>query len=263
MEKIKYLLKKIKQDEVFVLGTQLAYSMLLSFFPFLIFLSMTAGYSSLPKGQILYGLKEILPGDAFSLVKKTLNEITTKRNGSLLTFNLLFAVFASSSGFNAVIRGLNKAYGEGEKRSFIKTQIVAFISMLFFVFIIIAAMLLLVFGDFLGRFLCCRYSLSKFYTAFLSAARYVVITAALMISFAFIYKIAPSRHLKLKEVMPGTLFSTASWIIASIIFEQYINNFSNYSVYYGSLGAIVILILWLNITSVIILLGGEINASLT
>lgn len=262
IKEIKELIFRFREDDVLAMASMLAYSLLLSFFPFIIFLMTLAGYSSLKAEEVLSGIEQILPETAFQLVSKTAYEVFGRKNVHLLSFSLLFTIFAASGGFNAVIKGLNKAYNEKEDRSFIKVQFVALCCTLGITFIIIVTILLLVFGQLLSASMAARWNYSFIYVFIWNILRYLVILFSLIIVFALLYKFTPSRAIKFGEVMPGTICASAGWIIVSLGFAFYVNNFGNYSKTYGSIGAVIVLLTWLFLTSIIIVLGGEINATL-
>ena len=258
---IKNIIFRFNDDDVMALSAQLAYSLILAFFPFLIFLSTLIGYSNLNSTEIIGGLSRILPTEAFKLVERTLKDIMVNKSIGLLSFGIIVSIWTASSGFNAVIKGLNKAYDEPEKRSFFKVQLVAVLFTIAVAFIIFISVLLLIFGEINGKLISRKIGLGNFYR-FWNLLRYVGVLLIMTLIFIILYKFTPSRKLTFKEVLPGAIFTTAFWVISSLIFSFYVNNFGNYSRLYGSLGAVIILITWLFLISLILLLGGELNASI-
>lgn len=259
---IKSLIFRFQDDDVLAMSSQLAYSLLLAFFPFLIFLLTVVGFSPIRSEDVLLGLKSILPKEAYTLIRKTVVEVVDTKNAHLLSLSLIFTVWSASSGFTAVIKGLNKAYDEEEKRSFIKVQLVAILNTVALVFMILAAFIFVVFGNVIGKFVASNLAQLDGFWKMWNALRYLGTILNMIIIFCVIYHFIPSRRLKWKEVLPGAIFTTVGWVIVSVGFAFYIDNFGNYSLVYGSLGAVVTLMTWLFISSVIILLGGELNATL-
>lgn len=256
----KNIINKIMEDEVPALASQLSYSLLLSFFPFLIFLMTLLGYSSIDNEYILLELKAILPNSAYELVYNTIIEILSTRDGNLLYFSIIFTVWTSSTGFRAVIKGINKAYDEKEKRSLLKVFLISILSTLSLGFLIILTVFFLVFGQLIGLYLVQKFKMGSLFYLTWNIIRYVIILSSLIATFALMYKFIPSRKLKWKEVMSGAIFATVGWLLSSFVFSYYVNNFANYSRIYGSIGAVIILMIWLYLTSIIIILGGELNA---
>lgn len=259
---IKELILRFQDDDVPAMASMLTYSLIVSFFPFIIFLMTLAGYSSLRAEDVLSGMRAMLPEEAYELVSKTVSEVLGRKNVHLLSISLLFTIFAASNGFTAVIKGLNKAYDEEEKRSFIKIQFISVCCTLGITVVIIISVLLLVFGQLLSNSIASRWNFSFIYSFLWTISRYIIILFSMITVFAFLYKYTPSRKLNMREVMPGTMFASAGWLIVSLGFAFYINNFQNYSIIYGSIGAVFILLNWLFFTSIVIMLGGEINATL-
>ncbi|WP_343765322.1 YihY/virulence factor BrkB family protein [Clostridium malenominatum] len=256
----KALIKRVIDDEVPMLASQLSYSLLLSFFPFLIFLITLIGYSAIDGEIMLAQISNAFPESTYELIRSTVLEVFNTKNTNLMSFSIVFTIWTASSGFRSVIKGINKAYDEKEKRSLLKVIIISIISTLALGFLIIITMLLLVFGEMLGSFLIYKLGLSNYYNFIWNIIRYGIIILSMIFIFTIIYRYIPSRRLRFKEVIPGAIFTTLGWIITSFGFAFYVNNFGNYSKIYGSIGAVIILLTWLYFTSIIIIIGGEINA---
>lgn len=259
---IKNLIFRFRDDEVLALASQLAYSLIFSFFPFLIFLMTLVGYSPISSGEVLSGLNRILPYDTLELIKNTIIEVVETKNGHLLSLSLIATLWTSSGGFNAVIRGLNKAYDEAEHRSIFKVQLVAVLCTVGVTLVIVITILLLVFGQTLGRILAIRLGLSYQFQVTWNVFRYIIILLSTIFIFAALYHFTPCRRLTWSEVIPGAIFSTAGLVLVSIGFAFYVNNFGNYSRIYGSIGAVIVLLTWLFLLAIIIIMGGELNATL-
>lgn len=259
---IRSLIFRYIDDEITAMGSQLAYSLLLSFFPFLILLMTLIGYSTVKSNDVIFALRSILPNEVIKLVENTVVEVVNTRRTGLLSFSMITTIWTASNGFNAVIRGLNRAYDEREKRPFWKVQLIALLCTIGLVFIIVLAFVLLVFGELGANLLSKRFTSPKTVEFTIDFARYSIGLTVMILVFTLIYRYTPSKRLKLKETFPGAVFTTLGWTLISIIFSYYVNNFGNYSKIYGSLGAVIALMSWLFISSIIILIGGEINATL-
>ncbi|WP_034869111.1 YihY/virulence factor BrkB family protein [Clostridium lundense] len=259
---IKDLIQRILDDEIPALASQLSYSLLLAFFPFLIFLMTLVGFSSIDSEFVLSEISRVLPNNAYELVHNTVLEILETKNTNLLSFGIIFTLWTASSGFRSVIKGINKAYDEKEKRSFFKVVLISIISTLGLGFLIILTILLLVFGQIIGYILAKKIGVSYLFEVIWNVIRYMIILFSMILIFALMYRYIPSRRLQWKEVIPGAIFATVGWVIASVGFAFYVNNFGNYSRVYGSIGAVIVLLTWLYLTSIIIIVGGEINAAI-
>lgn len=262
LEKIIYFLIKINNDDIFALAAQLAYYLVLAFFPFLIFVITLIGISRLDTITVLQGLKSILPDNVFNLVDTTVIEIISKQNVGLLGASIVVTMWSAASGMRAVIRGINKAYDFKEKRGFINLSILAIIFTLALTLIIIITLVALVFGNVIGRYLYLWLPFPDLVRVVWNIARYIVVILSMIFIFGTLYRYAPTRKMKWRKVLPGAIFTSVGWIIVSIAFSYYVNNISNYSKLYGSLGAVFVLMIWLYLTSIILILGAEINSEL-
>jgi membrane protein len=253
---------RFKDDAVASLSAQLAYSLLSSFFPFLIFLLTLAPFFNVSIDEIVKSIQSILPEISFKLVKDIVTEVINTKSTNLVSISLLLTLWSSSTGIRAIIVGLNKAYDEKEKRAFYVIWVIRIAGIVFLTLIIMLSFVLLIFGGTLGDYFQCCYNLSKSIRYLWDILRIFLSLIILILVFSAAYYFLPSRKLKWKEVIPGSVFTTFGWMISSFAFSYYVNNFANYSRFYGSIGAVFALMTWLYISCEIILLGGELNASL-
>ena len=257
-----YFIVKIKDDDIFALGAQLAYYLMLSFFPLLIFLMTVIGFIRLDSADILDGLRAILPNNVFSLVDATVLEIINTQYVGLLGASIAITVWSASSGFRAVIKGLNKAYDIKDTRSFIKRAFIAIIFTVALVLVIVLTLAMLVFGELIGKYLVSIFPFEVVIARVWNISRYIIVVLAMIWIFACIYRYAPAKKIPWKGVYIGAIVTTFGWIIVSLGFSYYINNIANYSRLYGSIGAVFVLMTWLYITSIILILGAEFNSVL-
>jgi len=254
-----HLIAKSEKDDVFALSSQLAYYLVLSFFPFMLFLMTLVGFSDLSSTEILEGLSVVLPKTILELTQSTVKEVSDNQYTGLLGLSVLLMIWTASSAFKAIIKSVNKAYNFKENRSFIKISIISMLGILALALTVMLALAMLVFGNVIGEYIKNSNQLYKMILIIWNIFRYAFIFIIMIFIFASIYKLAPAKELKWKEVIPGSIFSTIGWILVSFGFSFYIDNFNNYSRFYGSLGAVFILMTWLFLISIIIILGVEIN----
>lgn len=261
-DKLKALVLRFIEDDVMALASQLAYSLIFSFFPFLIFVISVIGYSDITSSDMIVSLSYILPENVLGLIKSTIVRITDTRNMKLLFISLIFTMWSSSGGFRSVIKGLNKAYNKKESRSIFKIYAISMLCTLGITVIIVITILFSVFGQIIGSFLAFKLGLSKEFHLIWNIFRYLIMLFSTIFIFAAVYRYTPSIRLDWKEVIPGAFFSTLGIVMASVGFAFYVNNFANYSIIYGSIGAAIVLMTWLFIIAVMTILGGEINSIL-
>lgn len=258
----KRIYSRFKDNNIPAFASQLTYSFILSFFPFLIFLLTLISYTPVNSEKLLAFFSDTLPQVSYDIVLSTINQAIASRKGTLLPIGVITTIWMSSNGMNAVISGLNKAFNQKESRPFWKVRGISVIATLFLAMAILFSLVLLVFGEIIGKNIFQILGFSHLFIAVWNVARYVITFLSMTFVFSLLYRYTPNNPPSLKEVVPGAVFTTLGWIIVSLLFSLYVNNYSSYSNMYGGIGGIIILLIWLYWISVIILLGGELNASL-
>lgn len=256
---LKELFNRIKVDDVPSLSAELAYFFLLSLFPLLIFLVTLLPYLPITEDQLLRFFEVYAPESAMDLITERINDVLQK-DGKLLSFGIIATLWSASNGINAIVKAFNKAYDVKETRSFIVARGMAVVLTLAMIFVFVVAILLPVLGQQIGVFLFSYLGLSEQFITIWNLLRWPVSVAILFIVFIGLYWIAPNKKFRCKSALPGAVFATVGWIAASLGFSYYVGNFGNYTATYGSIGAIIVLMLWFYITGFIIIIGGEINA---
>lgn len=255
------LFTRIRDDEVTGIGAQLAYYLLLSFFPFLIFLVTLVGYVDLSIEEMMELAREVVPQAAMNIVESILSEVT-QSSSALLSIGMVATLWTASRGINAVIKGLNKAYDVEEDRKFWQIRLISLLSTLVLGLVLLVSVLLLVFGSWIGDELYRLLGQPRGFLWMWGWIQYSIPLIVLIAVFTALYWIAPNRKIRLLEALPGAVFATVGWLISSLLFSFYVSNFGNFSKTYGSLGGVIILLIWLYLSSVIIMIGGEMNAIL-
>ncbi len=259
---IKQLFKKIKADDVQAISAQLTYYLLLSFFPFLIFVMTLVGYANISMEDNLNFIREIIPVQAVTIIEEIIKEVSEGRSQALLSFGMLATLWATSRCINAIIKGLNKAYDIEEDRKRWKLRIFSLLATFIIGIVVLLSILLLVFGGWVGDQLSVLFHFSDGLHQLWNFLQYVIPLLVMIVVFTLLYLLGPNRRISFKEALPGAIFTTIGWILTSIIFSIYVNQFGNFTKTYGSLGGVMIILIWLYISSIIILVGGEINAAL-
>ncbi|NBG86977.1 YihY/virulence factor BrkB family protein [Isachenkonia alkalipeptolytica] len=256
-----HLKQQFKKNELKALGAQLSYYLILSFFPFLIVLIVLLNFTPLTEGQTISQLAYILPDEVFQLTLEILDEIRNGLNAPLLSVSSLATIWAASKGTSALIKGLNKAYQVSENRSFFRLRAMGVVFTFGLAFIIIFSLFFLVFGRLVGLAISEYLGFTRAFLSLWEYLRYGIPLLVLFFIFTLLFRIGPNYPLGFKDVYPGAIFTTLGWIIISLIFSFYVNNYGAFSRLYGSIGAVIALLIWLNISSLIVLIGGEINAT--
>ncbi|MCM3226211.1 YihY/virulence factor BrkB family protein [Terribacillus saccharophilus] len=259
---LKQLGQRIGNDEVTGLSAQLAYFLLLSLFPFIIFLVSLIAFLPVSQQDIMNTLSTFAPESTMDLLEENITGLVNERNGGLLSIGILATLWSASNGVNAIIRALNKAYDVNEDRSFIVARGVAVVLTIAMVLVIAVAFLLPIFGKSIGIYIFSFFGLDDGFLTVWGALRWVISFVIFFIVLLALYVLAPSKKISIKESMVGAAFAAIGWMIASLLFSFYVDNFGNYSATYGSLGAVIVLMIWFYLSGIIIITGGEINAML-
>lgn len=258
------LFKEISDDEIFNGAAALSFYWLLALFPAMIFLLSVIPYLPIDNlhQAIMQFIGEMLPAQAASLFSGVVTEVVSQQNTGLLSFGIIATIWASSTGLYAIMQQLNKTYDVKEARPFWKARGIAVLMTFVFGLIIIGAFALIVFGGVLQEFMIGQFGHESMLLPAFRVFRWVVITALLLFGFALIYYYGPNVEQDFKFITVGSVIAVVLLILAALGFQYYVNNFANYAKTYGSLGAVIILMMFLYISGVVILLGSEINATL-
>lgn len=243
------------RDQIFERAAGLTYRVLLAFFPFLLFLVSMLGTIELDESAILEGLLLVLPGDIADLVCDFIYELGKTRSMGLMSTALFFSVYNTSNGFRAIVRITNRAYGIRDRRGFVAQVGLSFLLMMLFAVTLIVMLGLLVFGRQIWGFFFPGGHDFLFIIVSGGGAMVVLVIVTMVI-----YRLACATPMLVKHILPGAVFTVIAWVVISSGFGFVISNFTQYSAVYGSIAGVFILILWLNIVSVVLLIGNEANA---
>lgn len=262
-EFLKELYKKIQENEITARGAQLSFYFILSVFPFLIFLITLIDYTPLSRHDFLEQLSMLLPEATFAIVFRIISEVAEADNFKFFSFGILATIWTGSRGITGLIRSINKAYNFTEIRSFFKMNALGVLATLCMALVTLFTFIFLVFGKVIGQLALEYLGLGDNYYLLWTILRYAIPILIISLNFTLLFLYSPNYPLKLRHIYPGVLFSTLAWITASQAFAFYVNNFGNYSRTYGSISGIIVFMLWFYISSVVVLFGGSINATLS
>lgn len=257
--------RKTGEDELFDRAAGLSYYFLFALFPTLLFVTSLLGL--LPVGgladELMAYAQRVLPPDAASLLVRTLDEVVAGASGGLLSIGILAAVWGASTGMASVIRALNVACNcRHEARPWWHRRLVALALTLGLSVFTLAALLLLVFGARIGEELARWLGLGDVFTATWNLARWPVLLACILTGIALVYHFAPAARRPWHWVSPGSVFAALSWVVASLGLRFYVVNFGDFNKTYGSIGGVILLVLWLYVTGIALLLGAEIDSEI-
>ncbi len=258
---------RINNHDVLGRAAQLSFYFLLALFPLLLFLISLLGYIA-PTGsefqeRLLNYLSTVAPPSAMELIRATLDEISARRSGGRLYLSLLAALWAASWGMGAISETLNVAYRVRESRSWWKARLVAVLLTIALAVLILSAFAIVLYGERIGDSLAAIFGYSDVFRMTWRILQWPIALTFVLATFKLIYFFAPNvPRSSRKWTTKGAVVGVVLWLIISFCFRAYLSFFDSYSVTYGSLGAVIILMLWFYLTGVAILIGGEINAEL-
>ncbi len=261
------LLKKIIDQDFFGVAAEMAFWFILGVFPFLLF--MTSLFAWLGKktlmAPIIDFITNIAPKDVASLIVNTLNEAMIFKQGKLIAIiGLCITIALSANAIAVIIKGLNRAYAIEETRSFIYTRTLSVLMVFLNAMVLFVVVNLIVLGKVFLDFMLQYTILSQFSVDIISIVRWPVSYIALAFLALGNYYILPAIEgndkIRFKSILPGTFFFSLFWMLGSWCFSLYLSNLNAYNKVYGTIGAVAILMVWLYYTSLIVLVGGEINS---
>jgi len=254
--------KKIQEDNVGVYAAQAAFFILIAFFPTTMLFLTLLNYLPFSAEQARSFTVNFLSPSVSGFVDSLISEIFQKASGAVLSVTTVTALWSASRGLFSVITGLNAVYGAHENRGYVKLRLITVIYMLVFMITLIITLVIIVFGGTIANWLIETFPELENATSLFTWVRWLFGFCLLVLFFLALYTFAPKHKTGLVAEFPGAVISAAGWLGFSAIYSFYINNFANYSYLYGSLTAIVLLMLWLYICMNILFFGAEINVIL-
>jgi len=257
----KTMFGRITTHGVFSTAGEMAYFLVLSIFPLLALTISVASLTWLSQDRIFLLLETILKPDTFKAIKdEVYRNISVVNKVPLISFSMIGTIFTAAGGVFAIVRSLNKAYEVKETRPYLYQMVMCILITIIISTMMILALFVMVFGEVFQNFIFRHYGYNETFENFWQFARYLAIESVIFFIFSFMFYISPNIKLKFRYVIPGALLVTVGWSIVSAAFSIYVNNFNNFSKTYGSLGAGMLLLVWLYWNSTLILIGGELNA---
>lgn len=264
----KSLLRELRDDDVTGLAAELAYRFFLALMPFLLFLATLGGLVARAAGienpaqEFLNTFGDTLPADAASVVRTQVTQVVEGSNGGLLSVSILGALWAASSGVGSLMKAINRAYDMPESRPYWKKAAVSLALTAVGGAAILVAIIATVVGQVGLERAVEAMGLGGPAQVALGIARWPLALLVMMAAIAVVYWAAPNTRLPFKWVTPGAAAFAVMWVLVTAGFALYVGRFGSYSTTYGALGGVVVLLLWFYLTSLVMLLGAEVNAML-
>ena len=261
------LVTSIIKNDFYGRSAEMGFMLVLGIFPFMLFLMAVFGWMGNKSymDPVLLFLSNIMPEQAMNLILTVLSEVMIFEHGGIMAvIGFLVTIILSTNGVAVILKGLNTAYNVEETRSFVYTRILAFIMFIVYTLILFLSINLIVFGKFLINFSVAYLNMSHAAELIWLTLRWPIAFLALYLMAFLSYYILPdlkgNEKFKRTSALPGSLFFCIFWLLGSWGFSVYVNNLRTYNFVYGIIGAFIVLMVWLYYTSILLLVGGEINS---
>lgn len=252
------------KDEILDRAAGLSYYFAFALFPTFLFLTTLLGLLPIPDlmTQLMGYTDRVLPRDAASLLDKALAEVVSGASGGLLSIGVLAALLAASSGMLSIMKALNVAYGIADRRTWWRKRLIAIALTLGFSLFTLTAMLLLVFGGRIGEAIAGWVGLGPLFTLVWKLLQWPVVILLALTGLTLVYYLAPATGRRWSWITPGSAFALVAWLVMSLGLRLYVSYFGNYNATYGSIGGVILLMLWLYWSGVALLVGAEIDSAI-
>jgi membrane protein len=253
------LQKELIRDSIMERARSMAFSFMLSMFPAIIFTFTLIPYIPIQglKDQVMESLNDVLPQSMYEAVSGTIYEILNIPHGGLMSFGFVFALYSATNGIMAMMQAFNQCYSSADRRTFVKKLMISFLVIILLTVIINIAIGITVMLELYLHYLPGDKQMDAMG---LIIGKYVVVFLIFYIGISMIYYIAPAVHKRWSFFSHGSFIATIMILGFTLLFSYYVDNFNSYNKVYGSIGALIGLMLWFNMISLMLLIGYEINA---
>ena len=255
---------RLLRHEGFELSGYIAFTAILALFPFLIFLTALAGFlgNAASADRIIGTLFELAPPEVVQVLAPILRDVLTQQHGGLLTVSILFALWTASSGVEALRTLLNRCYEVAETRAFWMTRPLSVVIVIAGAGLALVLSVALVLGPVIWKVVTAYVPVSGAWFLPWVALRYGLAAVVVAVCLVGLHRLLPNCHQPMRRVWPGAATTALLWLLMAALFSVYVDNFTSYSVTYGSLGGAIMTLMFFYISAVIFAFGAELNASL-
>ncbi|WP_138990386.1 YihY/virulence factor BrkB family protein [Larkinella sp. C7] len=262
---LKSFIPKVTDNDTSERAASVAFSLILAVFPAIIFLFTLIPMIPIPnlEGQVMDFFSQVLPASTYETVKTTIYDIISRPRSNVLSFGFLLALYAATNGILSLMMAFNSSHKTGERRGFFKTRLIALGLTIMLALALFLAIAGLVIGGVLTDYLMhIRILDNVVVTTLLNIARYLVVFAVFVAAISMIYKFAPDIDMKWKFVNPGCIIASVLVVLTTYGFSFYVSNFGSYNKLYGSIGTLIVLMIWINLVCLLLIIGFDLNVAL-
>jgi len=258
-------MRGMQKSSISIRANAISYSFIIAFVPAVLFLFTLIPYIHITglEENIMLTLQEVIPKEAFILLRSTIEDIITNQQTGLLSISFLISLYFASSGVIAIMNAFNQSSHSIESRTFLKKQLISFLLVFILAVNMIVSGAALAITSVILYFIEGKGIIGNTFTLFLlQAGQWVIILLTSLIAFSSIYYLAPAKKRIFPFFSAGSIIASFLSVISFKVFTIFIENFSNYNKFYGSLGTMIMIIVWINLTALMLLIGFELNASI-
>ena len=259
---ISHIMRRYFRHDVGRQSAALAYYLLFALFPFMIFISSLLGVLQLDISGIISALDHLLPDGVLAVIEEYLDYVSRTSSTAMLWFGLVFSIYFPMRAADCLMSAVRRAYHLGAPKNRLFYRFKVLLYTMFLLMSIAATLLLTTVGEralaFLERFL----PLPHWFVELWGDLRFVVLGVVMFAAVGLLYAAAQDVRQPAGSVVPGVIFALVGWMALSAGYSFYVENFANYSVIYGALGTVIVLMIWLYLTATVLILGAELNNTL-
>jgi len=255
--------KGIKEGALTFRASSVSFNFFLALFPTIIFFFTIIPYIPIHHfpDLLMESLKNLMPENAFKTIQSTIDDILRRPRGGLLSVGFILALYFSTNGINSIIEGFNTSTHTQETRSWFKQRVVCMVLVLILTLLVISSIALISLNTTVLKFLMREGILKSYFSYYMILfGKWVILLALIYFTNSFIYYLGPAKSEQYRFFSPGSTLVTFLILVTTIGFNFYINNFSKYNALYGSIGTLLIILMWIYLNAIITLIGYELNA---
>ena len=260
-----FFFRGLQKGALTLRASAVSFNFFLALFPAVLFFFTLIPYLPIPNfhDTLMETLKNLMPANAFETIQSTLDDILTRQRSGLLSVGFIMALYFSTNGISSIMEAFKQSYHHVETRSFFRQKLISLLLVIVMSFLLITSVLMITLGTWAVAYLekheILQGSLSINLIIF---GKWIVIVGLISLGISFLYYFAPSYKKRFRFFSAGSSLATIMFILASIGFNFYVNNFARYNALYGSIGTLIVFLLWIYFINIVLLIGYELNVSI-
>jgi len=261
----RFFIKGLYEGDLTSRASSISFNFFLAIFPSLLFFFTIIPFIPILHFQqtLLYAIQDVVPHTTFETIRETVEDIVTRPRAGLLSIGFILTLYFATNGINSLMQGFNNTFHTIETRSWIRQRLISILLVMIMTFLLIIVIGLMTFGTFLLSLILSEMILnSVIYIIFIAISKWLIVLGTLFLMISFVYYLAPAKRRAFRFISAGSSLATIMVIGTILGINYYVDNFSRYNILYGSIGTLLIILLWIYINAFNLLIGFELNASI-